>query len=51
MSGSGKYRDFVKFVLALYSEHLPCSFNRIQLKAWNDTTIAIDADLVFTLKN
>jgi hypothetical protein len=49
LSGSGAYRDFVKLVLDLQTEHLPCSFNKIQLKARNDAKISIEADIVFTL--
>jgi hypothetical protein len=49
MSGSSAYRDFVKLVLDLQKKRLPCSFNRIHLRARNDTKITIDADVVFTL--
>ena len=49
MAGRGAYRDFVKLILDLQKERMPCSFNRIQLSAWNDANIAIDAEIVFTL--
>jgi hypothetical protein len=51
MSGGGTYLGFVKLVLDLQQKRLPCSFNRIQLKARSNMKVAINADVVFTLQD
>jgi hypothetical protein len=50
LSGSGSYRNFVKFVLDAYKERVPCAFSRIKLQARNDGQVEAAADIVFTAR-
>jgi hypothetical protein len=50
ISGRGTYRNFVKFVLQVSSEHLPCAFSTVRLKARSDGKLDLAADVVFTFR-
>lgn len=42
------YNNFVLFVGTLYNRHIQCAFERFRLTAKTDTTLKIDADIIFT---
>ena len=50
ITGSGTYRNFVKFVLQVNAEHLPCAFSKVRLKARSDAKLDLAADVVFTMR-
>ncbi|MDR2728985.1 MAG: hypothetical protein LBB56_07615 [Chitinispirillales bacterium] len=48
--GESTYRDFHKFVLALYDEKVPCAFKKITLTAKNGDVVSVSAEILFTVK-
>ena len=48
--GESTYRDFHKFVLALYDEKVPCAFKKIKLTAKNGDVVSVSAEILFTVK-
>jgi len=48
--GESTYRDFHKFVLALYDEKVPCAFRKITLTARNNDVVHVSAEILFTVK-
>lgn len=50
VEGESTYRDFHKFVLALYNEKVPCAFRKITLTARNNDVIRVSAEILFTVK-
>lgn len=45
------YKDFVRFVMDLNSEQIPCAFKEISVEALVGSTIGIDAQMLITVKN
>jgi len=50
VEGESTYRDFHKFVLALYDEKVPCAFKKIKLTAKNNDAVHVSAEILFTVK-
>ncbi|MCL2689699.1 MAG: hypothetical protein FWE57_07625 [Chitinispirillia bacterium] len=48
--GESTYRDFHKFILALYDEKVPCAFRKITLTARNNDIVHVSAEILFTVK-
>jgi len=48
--GVSTYRDFHKFVLALYNEKVPCAFKKVTLTAQNDNDVRVRTEILFTVK-
>jgi hypothetical protein len=48
--GTSTYNYFVKFLLSLHSNKVPCAFKKIDIKALNGSAIAIDAQVIFTVR-
>ncbi len=45
------YKDFVRFVMDLNSEQIPCAFKEISINALVGSTIGVDAQILITVKN
>jgi hypothetical protein len=45
------YNDFVRFVMDLNSEQIPCAFKEISINALVGSTIGVDAQMLITVKN
>jgi hypothetical protein len=45
------YKDFVRFVMDLYNEQIPCAFKEISINALVGSTIGVDAQMLITVKN
>jgi hypothetical protein len=45
------YKDFVRFVMDLNSEQIPCAFKEIAINALVGSTIGVDAQMLITVKN
>ena len=45
------YKDFVRFVMDLNSEQIPCAFKEIAINALVGSTIGVEAQLLITVKN
>lgn len=50
IGGRTTYNDFVKFLLALYEEKIPCAFKKINLKALSGSAVDIDLKFIITVK-
>ncbi|MDR0306641.1 MAG: hypothetical protein LBI42_07365 [Chitinispirillales bacterium] len=48
--GESTYRDFHKFVLALYDQKVPCAFKKVTLTAKNDNNLRVATEILFTVK-
>ncbi len=46
--GAAAYKNFVSFINELYTRQVPCAFEKIQLVAVTNTSVKIEADLIFT---
>lgn len=44
------YNNFVKLLISLHSNKIPCAFKKIDLKARNGTAVDIDAQVLFTVR-
>jgi len=51
MTGSCSYKDFVKFVIHLYKDRIPCAFKKLTLKAYNGNSVEMSADCIFTARD
>ena len=49
-SGMSTYRDFHKFVLALYNEKVPAAFQKITMTPIRDEQIRIEVEVLFTVR-
>lgn len=49
--GISTYNNFVKFLLDVYADRLPCAFKKINLKAQNGSAVEIEAQIIFTVKD
>jgi hypothetical protein len=49
-SGRGNYRNFVRFVLQLNLDRIPCAFSMMHLRARSGGSVDISADIVFTTR-
>ena len=49
-SGTSTYKDFVRLILQLHKDRIPCAFKKVNLKARNGSVVQIDADILITLK-
>ncbi|HEX3019588.1 MAG TPA: hypothetical protein VHP36_04770 [Chitinispirillaceae bacterium] len=45
------YKDFVRFVMDLNNEQIPCAFKEISINALAGSTIGVDAEILITVKN
>lgn len=45
------YKDFVRFVMDLNSEQIPCAFKEIAINALVGSTIGVDVQMLITVKN
>ncbi|MCL2220184.1 MAG: hypothetical protein FWC23_03575 [Chitinispirillia bacterium] len=50
VTGMSTYKDFHKFVLALYSDRLPCALKKASLRAVRDEQVSVTAEILFTVK-
>jgi hypothetical protein len=50
LSGKGSYRNFVRFVMQLHQNRIPCSFSAIYLRARSNGSVDISADVVLTTR-
>lgn len=51
MSGSCSYKDFVRFVMQLYKDKLPCAFKKLSLTARNGNSVDLSAECIFTARD
>jgi len=49
-TGMSTYKDFHKFVLALYSEKLPVAFKKVSMTPVRDEQVRVTAEILFTVK-
>lgn len=49
-TGSTTYQHFVKYLVHLHAEKIPCAFKKIELKARSGATVDINASVLFTVK-
>ena len=49
-AGTSTYRDFHKFVLALYDEKVPCAFKKVKMTPVKDEVVHVDVEILFTVK-
>jgi hypothetical protein len=49
-SGITTYNDFVKFLLDLYEDKVPCAFKKIDIKARSGTKVAVAVEVIFTAR-
>jgi len=49
-TGTSTYRDFHKFVLALYDEKVPCAFKKVKMTPIRDEVVRVDVEILFTVK-
>lgn len=49
-SGATTYNEFVKFLLDLYEEKVPCAFKRIDIKAQSGTAVTVAVQVVITTR-
>ena len=49
-AGTSTYRDFHKFVLALYDEKVPCAFKKVKMTPIRDEVVRVDVEILFTVK-
>lgn len=48
MTATSSYNTFVAFINSLYTRHIPCAFEKFTLTALNETSLKVEADLIFT---
>lgn len=48
--GTSTYNDFIKFLLNLYSNRVPCAFKKVEMKALSGTSIEIETQVIFTVR-
>lgn len=48
--GTSTYNNFVQFLLSLYNNKVPCAFKKIDIKARTGTTIDLEAQVIFTVR-
>ena len=44
------YNDFVKFLLSLHSNKIPCAFKKVDIKARSGSVVDIEAQVIFTVR-
>ncbi len=47
-SATSSYNNFIAFINNLYVRQIPCAFEEIQLSAVTNTSVKIEADIIFT---
>lgn len=45
------YKDFVRFIMDLYNEQVPCAFKEVKIEALSGSGVSVDAELLITVKN
>lgn len=45
------YKNFVRFVMDLYNEQIPCAFKEVNINAQAGSLISVDAEILITVKN
>lgn len=48
--GTASYSDFVKFLLSLHENKIPCAFKKINLIALDGSAVEIESQLIFTAR-
>jgi hypothetical protein len=48
--GTSTYNHFVKFLLSLHANKIPCAFKKIDIKARDGAEVDIDALVIFTVR-
>jgi hypothetical protein len=48
--GTATYNEFVKFLLDLYGNKIPCAFKKVDLKALNGSAIEIETQVIITAR-
>ena len=48
ITGASSYNAFVAFINSLYARQIPCAFEKFKLTAFSETSLGIEADLIFT---
>ena len=48
--GTTTYNDFVKFLLKLHTNKVPCAFKKVDLKAQSGSKVAIETQVIFTVR-
>jgi hypothetical protein len=49
--GTANYSDFVKFLVGVHENRVPCAFKKITLKARTGTMVDIEALVIFTVRD
>jgi hypothetical protein len=49
--GTSTYNDFVKFLLDVYTNQLPCAFKKIDLKAQSGNAVDVEVQIIFTVSD
>ncbi|KMQ52185.1 hypothetical protein CHISP_0866 [Chitinispirillum alkaliphilum] len=50
VEGESSYRDFVRFILSLHKENIPCAFRNINLRARSGGNIRLELELLFIVR-
>lgn len=48
--GTAAYNDFVKFMISLHANKIPCAFKKVNMKALNGSAVEIESHLIFTAR-
>jgi len=49
-AGTSSYKDFNKFVLALYDEKIPCAIKKVSMTPVVDEVVRVNVEFLFTVK-
>jgi hypothetical protein len=50
LTGTTTYKDFHKFVLALYEEQVPCGLKTVKMTPLKDDLVRVNVEMLFTVK-